>query len=264
MIDARLGWAVAALFASAGALAQGPRVSGGKMGAQTNVVLVHGAFADGSSWRHVLPLLEAKNLHVAAVQLPETSFQDDVAATRRLVSLQKGAVVLVGHSYGGMVITAAADDPNVKALVYVTAFAPEQGESAGDLIARFPAPAGGAHIVPQAGDFLWLDPAVYREMFCADVEAKEARVMAAVQKPIAKSAFAEKLNAAARWHELPSWYVVADKDQMVSPELERFLAKRLRATTVTLPTSHVPMISRPAEVAKVIVAAAEFKQKPAP
>ena len=154
MLDARLSF-LPMLLAALGALAapaaapdkpaatnapqkpaepDAPKVSGDKMGAQTNVVLVHGAFADGSSWRKVIPLLEAKNLHVTAVQLPETSFQEDVAATRRTVSLQKGAVVLVGHSYGGMVITAAADDPNVKALVYVTAFAPEQGESAGDQI----------------------------------------------------------------------------------------------------------------------------------
>lgn len=275
MIDPR--WALPVLLAAFGALAaptnapekpsepKAAKVSGDKMGAQTNVILVHGAFADGSSWRKVIPLLEAKGLHVTAVQLPETSFQEDVAATRRMASLQKGAVVLVGHSYGGMVITAAADDPNVKALVYVTAFAPEQGESAGDLIGRYPPPAGGAHIVPQAGDFLWVEPAAYREFFCQDVDAAEARVMAAVQKPIAKSAFGEKLTSVARWHELPSWYLVAEKDQMIAPELERFLAKRMKATTTTLPgSSHAAMVSHPAEVAKVIVEAARYKQKPAP
>src|SRR3954463_3231865 len=157
--------ALVALFAAARVFAQ-PAVGGGTEGAQTNVVLVHGAFVDASSWRKVIPLLEAKNLHVVAVQLPETSIEDDVAATKRMLSLQKGAVVLVGHSYGGMVITAAADDPNVRALVYVAALMPEQGESGGDLIGRFPPPPGAAHIVPQAGDFLWLPPPADRGMVC--------------------------------------------------------------------------------------------------
>ncbi|TMA17090.1 MAG: alpha/beta hydrolase [Deltaproteobacteria bacterium] len=125
MIDVHRWAALSVFLAATGALAAEPPVSGGKEGAQTNVILVHGAFADASSWRKVIPLLEAKNLHVVAVQLPETSIEEDVAATKRALSIQKGAVVLVGHSYGGMVITAAADDPNVRALVYVTALMPE-------------------------------------------------------------------------------------------------------------------------------------------
>jgi pimeloyl-ACP methyl ester carboxylesterase len=187
-----------------------------------------------------------------------------VAATKRLLSIQTGAVVLVGHSYGGMVITAAADDPNVRALVYVTALMPEQGESAGDLIGRFPAPPGGQHIKPQASDFLWLEPSAFHEMFCADVPAAEARVMAAVQKPINKSAFAAKFTAVARWHDLPTWYVLTSKDRMLSPELQKFLAQRAKAKTVTVASSHVPFLSKPQEVAKVIVEAARFKEKPQP
>lgn len=255
--------ALVALFAAARVFAQ-PAVGGGKEGAQTNVVLVHGAFADASSWRKVIPLLEAKNLHVVAVQLPETSIEDDVAATKRMLSLQKGAVVLVGHSYGGMVITAAADDPNVRALVYVAALMPEQGESGGDLIGRFPPPPGAAHIVPQAGDFLWLDPSAYREMFCPDIPVADARVMVAAQKPIHKSAFAAKFTAVARWHELPTWYVMTSKDKMFSPQLQAFLAKRAKAKTVTVSASHVPFLSKPQEVAKVIVEAALYKEKPQP
>jgi pimeloyl-ACP methyl ester carboxylesterase len=256
--------ALAVLLAAARVLAADPPVSGGKEGAQTNVILVHGAFADASSWRKVIPLLEAKNLHVVAVQLPETSIEDDVAATKRILSVQKGPVVLVGHSYGGMVITAAADDPNVRALVYVTALMPEQGEGAGDLIARFPPTAGGKHIVPLAGDFLWLDPSAYHEMFCPDVPAADARVMVAVQKPINKSAFAAKLTAVARWHDLPTWYVITSKDKMLSPELQKFLAQRAKAKTTTVAASHVPFLSKPQEVAKVIVEAARFKAKPQP
>ena len=264
MIDVHRWAALSVFLAATGALAAEPPVSGGKEGAQTNVILVHGAFADASSWRKVIPLLEAKNLHVVAVQLPETSIEEDVAATKRALSIQKGAVVLVGHSYGGMVITAAADDPNVRALVYVTALMPEQGESAGDLIGRFPPPPGGAHIVPQAGDFLWLDPSAYHEMFCPDVPAADARVLTAVQKPIHKSAFAAKLTAVARWHDLPTWYVVTSKDKMLSPELQKFLAQRAKAKTTTVTTSHVPFLSKPQEVARVIVEAARFKAKPQP
>jgi pimeloyl-ACP methyl ester carboxylesterase len=256
--------ALAVLLAAASGLAAQPKVSGGKEGAQTNVILVHGAFADASSWRKVIPLLEAKNLHVVAVQLPETSLEEDVAATRRALSIQKGAVVLVGHSYGGMVITAAADDPNVRALVYVTALMPEQGESAGDLIGRFPPTQGGKHIVRQAGDFLWVDPSAYHEMFCPDVPAADARVMVAVQKPINSAAFGAKLTSVARWHDLPTWYVVTSQDKMLSPDLQKFLAQRAKAKISTVASSHVPFLSKPQEVAKVIVEAALYKEKPQP
>ena len=225
-------------------------------------ILVHGAFADGAAWNKVIPKLEAKGLRAFAVQLPETSLADDVAATRRMIEAAKGPVVLVGHSYGGVVITNAAEgQASVKALVYVSALAPDQGESANDLLGKYPPAAGDAHIQPQSGDYLWLDPSAFRESFCQDVPAPEAKLLASAQKPINKSAFGEKLAGAATWHKLPSWFVLTTNDRMVSPELQKFEAKRMESTVVEIAASHVPFLVKPAEVAKAIIAAAAVKAK---
>jgi pimeloyl-ACP methyl ester carboxylesterase len=223
-----------------------------------SVVLVHGAFADGSSWRHVIPLLEKDGYIVTAVQNPLTSLADDVATTRRAIEAQKGSVVLVGHSYGGVVITvAAAQTTNVKALVYIAAFAPDTGESAGALLKRSKAPdVLGPALVPDSGGFLFIDRAKFHDVFAKDVPLSEARIAAATQKPIFGGIFETSAEAAA-WKIIPSWCLVATEDRAIDPNLERFMAKRIHATTVEVKASHVPFLSQPKEVVKLIKAAAD-------
>ena len=220
------------------------------------IVLVHGAFADGSCWSKVIPVLEEGGYHVIAVQNPLTSFADDVATTRRVIDAQGGPVIVVGHSYGGAVITsAAADAPNVKALVYVAAFAPDDGESIGPLLEKYPSKLGAA-IVPDAGGFVTIDRAKFKDVFAADVPDRERSVMAATQKPINSVIFGQVFEAPA-WRNLPSWFLVASQDQVINPDLERMFAKRMGATTVEVETSHVPFMSRPADVVAIIEEAAE-------
>lgn len=219
------------------------------------IVLVHGAFADGSAWARVIPLLEQGGYPVVAVQNPLTSFETDVATTRRVIDAQPGPVVAVGHSYGGAVITqAAAGSDKVRALVYVAAFAPDAGETVGGLWGQHPAPMAQA-LVTDAGGFIWLDRAKLRDVFARDVPEAETRVMAATQKPIHGSAFEATLGAAA-WRQLPSWFLVATEDRSISPELLRLYARRAGGTTVELAASHVPFLSHPAEVAQLIERAA--------
>ena len=219
------------------------------------VVLVHGAWADGSSWNKVIPLLQAKGFKVISVQNPLTSLADDVAATKRVIDDQSGPVILVGHSWGGMVITQAGDDPKVAALVYVAAFAPDEGQAAADLGKDLPPPPGQASVHPGAGGFLWLTPEGVAKDFASDLPATQTKVMAATQKPISAKALEEKVSTAA-WKTKPSWFVVAEKDRMIQPDLERAMAKEIKASTTTLPTSHVAMLSHPKEVAAVILRAA--------
>lgn len=220
------------------------------------IVLVHGAFADATGWQHVIPLLERDGYTVTAVQNPLTSVDDDIATTRRVIDAQPGPVVVVGHSYGGVVITGAASgSPKVKALVYVAAFAPDSAEPIGPLFEKYPAPSAAA-LRPDAAGFFYIDRALFRETFCQDVGAEEAAVMAATQKPLAGSSFAATLTVTPAWKTIPSWFIVAQNDRVINPDLERFFAQRMRATTTELATSHVPFISRPAEVVKVIEQAA--------
>jgi pimeloyl-ACP methyl ester carboxylesterase len=221
-----------------------------------SVILVHGAFADASSWQKVIPLLETGGLAVSAVQLPLKSLADDVATTKRLIDSQPGDVILVGHSYGGAVITeAGAGNPKVKGLVYVAAFAPDAGEAVGALIERFsPAPLGTS-VVPDSAGFLFIDRAKFQSVFANDLSKEEASVLAATQKPLAGSIFGEPLKGAA-WKNVPSWYVVSTQDNAINPDLERFMAKRMGAKTREIKASHVSFISNPAEIAKVIESAA--------
>jgi pimeloyl-ACP methyl ester carboxylesterase len=229
--------------------------------AEPSIVLVHGAFADGTSWQKVIPLLEKKGLTVTAVQIPLKSLADDVATTQRVIDAQQGDVVLVGHSYGGAVITGAGSGSSkVKALVYVAAFAPDAGEPVGGLIEKYPAPPLGTALVPDSAGFLSIDRAKFHDVFAHDVPESEAAIMAATQKPMAASAFGEPSTAPA-WKTIPSWYIVATKDSAINPDLERFMAKRIGATTIELESSHVPFISKPEEVVKVIEAAAEVALK---
>ena len=228
--------------------------------AKPTIVLVHGAFADGSSWQHVIPLLEKDGYYVIAVQNPLTSLADDIATTKRVIDAQKGPVVAVGHSYGGAVITGAATgSANVKALVYIAAFAMEAGEPVGAFGEKYPAPLGAA-LRPDAAGFLYIDRGMFHDAFCKDVKASEARVMAATQKPIAGAAFGASVETPA-WKTIPSWYMVATQDRAINPDLERFYAKRMGATTIEVKASHVPFISRPNVVAKFIEQAATAAAK---
>ena len=195
-----------------------------------------------------------------AVQNALASLAGDVETTKRVIDAQTGPVVAVGHSYGGAVITgAAAGNPNVKALVYIAAFAPEPGEVITALGEKYPAPLDQA-LKPDAAGFLYIDRAQFHEVFAKDVPAMEASVMAATQKPIKGSAFGESVPQAA-WKTIPSWYIVAQEDQALNPYLERFFAKRIGAKTTEIKSSHVPFISHPAEVARLIEQAARAAEK---
>ena len=219
---------------------------------RTSVVLVHGAFADGSSWQKVILLLAKDGFKVTAVQLPLKSLTDDVATTKRMIEDQKDNVILVGHSYGGAVITeAGAGNPKVKALVYVAAFAPDEGETLNGLIERFsPSPLGRA-MVPDSAGYLYVDRARFQDVFANDLARDEAALLAATQKPLAAPIFGEAVKAAA-WKTIPSWYVVSTQDNAINPDLERFMAKRMGAQMRELRASHVSFISNPAEIAKVV------------
>jgi len=220
------------------------------------VVLVHGAFSDGSSWDKVIPLLQAKGLNVVAVQNPLTSLADDVAATRRAIAELDGPVILVGHSWGGTVITEAGNDDKVAALVFVAAFAPAEGQSSGELGKDYPTPPGFGKIKQDKSGFLTLTAEGVAKDFAQDLPAAQTKVMAVTQGPIAAKAFGDKVTAAA-WKKKPSWYIVATNDHMIQPQLEQAMAKNINATTTTVPTGHVPMQSRPKEVAAAIIAAAD-------
>ena len=221
----------------------------------TTIILVHGAFADGSGWGDVIPLLEDEGYEVIAVQNPLTSYADDVAITRRVVDAQTKPVVLVGHSYGGAVITGAAvGATNVKALVYVAAFAPDTGDNLQALLEKYPSKIGAA-LAPDAAGFLYIDRSKFKEVFAADVPDRLRSVMNAAQKPIHSAIFAQKYEAAA-WKDIPNWYLVATEDQAINPALQRVFAERMKATTEEVRSSHVPFASQPAVVARIIGQAA--------
>lgn len=222
-----------------------------------NIVLVHGAWADGSSWSKVIPLLQEKGYNVTAVQIPLTSLADDVKVTNRVLAMQNGSTILVGHSYGGAVITeAGANASNVTGLVYISAFAPDEGENLGELNGRMPTAPGQANFLPDATGFLWIDPKAFPESFAQDVDPAQARIMAAVQKPLSASIFDEKATQAA-WRSKPSWYLVSENDRIINPDLERFMAERIGAKeVVSIPSDHASLVSHPAEVSKLIMDAA--------
>lgn len=220
----------------------------------TNVVLVNGAFADGSSWAGVIEHLHAAGLRVIAVQNPLNTLAEDVATTQRALALMDGPTVLVGHSYGGVVITQAGGDPKVSALVYVAALAPEPGEDFGSVAANFPPSPGGASFRVHDG-FMSLDPDGFVQDFMPDVDAARARVLAAVQGPVAATLFGEKTSETA-WRDKPCYYALSTQDRLVAPEMQRFLADRMGATTIELDASHATPVSRPEEIAALIIQAA--------
>lgn len=199
----------------------------------TNIVLVHGVWADGSSWSEVIERLQKAGSTVTAVQLDLTGLSDDVARVRQVLSAQTGPTILVAHSFGGAVITGLGKDtPNVVGLVYVSAFAPDQGESLKALITGGPQSAGGVAFRPDAYGLIWLDRDGFVQYFAPDVDHTQARVLSAVQKPIAASEFfGEEPFGKPAWKALPSWYLLTEQDQMVPPDAQRFFAKRMGATT---------------------------------
>ena len=246
------GVAALATFGIADASAQQPAMT--KSGVK-NVVLVHGAWADGSCWSEVIPLLQAEGFNVTAVQNPLTSLADDVAATKRVLAMQDGPTVLVGHSYGGTVVTEAGIDPKVTSLVFLAARAPDANEDYNALAATYPTAPVRAGIQKHDG-YLWLAEDAYVKHFAGDPPAKQARALYATQQPISETLFAGKTTVAA-WRSKPSFYVVSAKDETTTPDLERFLAKRMNATTIELPSSHVSMISHPKEIVALIVKASK-------
>src|SRR5471032_1524380 len=220
-----------------------------------NVVIVHGAWADGSSWSKVIPLLQARGLHVVAVRNPLTSLADDIAATRRAIALQDGPVLLVGHSYGGVVITEAGNDPKVVGLVYVAALAPSEGESVASVTKPFPAAPLGSEVRADSEGFLTVTPKGIAEDFAQDLPDKEKQLLTSTQGPTAAAVFGATITTAA-WKTKPSWSVIAGNDRAIPPELEKYEAAIIKATSITLPCNHLAMMSHPREVAQVIEQAA--------
>ena len=222
------------------------------MSSRPNVVLVHGAWADGSSWRGVIEGLQAEGLTVTAPQFPLSSLADDVARLRQVLALQSGPTILVGHSYGGQIITALGNDvPGVSGLVYIAAFALDEGESLGALLAHGPVPPALVHQSADNRGFVWLSEDDFTNHFAADVDPVTSKVMFAVQQPIASSAFADVMGVPA-WRSLPTWYLVATEDEAIPPPAEQMFAKRMGATTIEVPSSHVAMVSHPKEVIGLI------------
>jgi pimeloyl-ACP methyl ester carboxylesterase len=228
-----------------------------EMHPRPNIVLVHGAWADGSSWTSVIEGLQADGYHVTAPQFPLTSLANDVARLRHVLALQDGPTVIAGHSYGGQVMTALGTDaPNVVGLVYVAAFGIDEGESLGGLLSQGPPAPALAHQFIDNEGFVWLTEDDFVNHFAGDVDPVKAEVLYAVQQPLAASAFNEVMTVPA-WKFLPSWYLVSKDDQALPPDAQRAFANRMNATAVEVPSGHLAMVSHPAEVVKLTETAAE-------
>lgn len=221
------------------------------MTALPNIVLVHGAWADGSCWSGVIERLQADGHTVTAPQFPMTSLEDDVSRLRHVLARQDGPTIVVGHSYGGQIITAlGVDAPNAVGLVYIAAFALDEGETLGALLAQGPPTAAIAHLDIDEQGFAWLPEDDYLNHFAADVDAVKAKIMHAVQQPLAAATFGTAMGHPA-WKALPSWYMVATNDQAIPPDAERMFAARMGATTIEVASSHVAMVSHPEAVANL-------------
>ena len=230
------------------------------MTVQPNIVLVHGAWADGSCWSGVIERLQAGGYTVTAPQFPESSLAADVARLRQVLDRQDGPVIVAGHSYGGQIMTALGTDaPNVAGLVYIAAFGLDEGESIGGLLAQGPPTPALAHLEIDSHGFAWLPEDDFVKHFAADVDPARARVMHAVQQPLAASTLQDVMGVPA-WKSRPCWYLVASDDQAIPPDAERQFAKRMNATTVEVTSGHLAMISHPDEVARLIETAGEAVQ----
>lgn len=248
------------LATSAGATPAAAQQTAARSSPKATIVLVHGAFADATGWQAVIPLLQREGYKVVAVQNALASLAGDVETTKRLIDAQTGPIVVVGHSYGGAVITgAAAGNANVKALVYIAAFAPEPGEPVAAFLQKYPVDLGTAGVQDAAG-YLTVDVAKFHDVFAADLPKSQTDVMAVTQKPINSAVFGQSVSAAA-WKTIPSWYILTKNDHAINPELERLYAKRIKAHTTEIASSHVVFISHPREVANVIVEAAASSKK---
>jgi pimeloyl-ACP methyl ester carboxylesterase len=227
---------------------------------QPNIVLVHGAWADGSCWSAVIERLQAGGYNVTAPQFPESSLADDVARLRQVLDRQNGPAIVAGHSYGGQIITALGTDaPNVAGLVYIAAFGLDEGESIGGLLAQGPPTPALAHLDIDKQGFAWLPEEDFVSHFAADVDPARARVMYAVQQALAASTLEDVMGVPA-WKSYPSWYLVAENDEAIPPDAERQFAKRMGATTIEIPSGHVAMVSHPSDVAQLIETAAQAVQ----
>jgi pimeloyl-ACP methyl ester carboxylesterase len=226
------------------------------MTTRPNIVLVHGAWADGSSWSSVIERLQADGYRVTAPQFPMTALADDVARLRQVLDAQDGPTIVAGHSYGGQIMTALGTDaPNVVGLVYIAAFGIDEGESLGALLSQGPVTPALEHLVTDKQGFTWLSKDDFVHHFAADVDPVKATVMYAVQQALAASAFGDVMGVPA-WKSQPSWYLVAANDEAIPPDAERQFAGRMGATTVEIPSSHVAMVSHPDDVAQLIETAA--------
>lgn len=221
-----------------------------------NIVLVHGAFADGSSWSKVIPLLQAKGYNVIAVQNPLSSLEDDVAATKRAIAKLDGPVLLIGHSWAGVVITEAGNDPKVKGLMYVCAFAPDNNQSLTDVAKEFPPAHGNTAVQVSPSGFLSLTSNGINEDFAQGLPPAERNVIFATQGEWGAQCTTAKVSSAA-WKNKPTWFIVGTEDHMINPDLERAEAKRMKATTIEVKSSHIPMVSHPKKVAEFIISAAQ-------
>lgn len=254
LFSSAIAAAAAALLVSGSSFAQSAPIQKATTVAR-NVVLVHGLYADASSWSEVIPLLQKAGMHVTAVQNPLTSLSDDAEATRRILALQDGPTVLVAHSYGGMVISQAGVDPKVSALVYVAARGPDAGEDYGALAARFPAAPASAGLIKSADGYAQLSEPAFLRDFGGDLDSVKAHTLYAVQGQASQSIFSARATQAA-WRVKPSWYAVSTQDRTIDPDLQRFMAKRMNAQTIEVASSHLSLVSHPQEIANLILKAA--------
>jgi pimeloyl-ACP methyl ester carboxylesterase len=232
----------------------------GSSKSETAVVLVHGAWAEGSSWDPVVAQLQGEGYNVTAPQFPLTSLADDVARLRQVLALHDGPVVVAGHSYGGQIMTAlGADSGNVVGLVYIAAFGLDEGESLGAILAQGPPTPALAHQLVDERGFVWLSEDDFVHHFAGDIDPVVARILYAVQQPLAATALGEVMGLPA-WKSLPSWYLVATNDEALPPDAERQFAKRMGATVIEVPSGHLAMISHPEDVTKLIVSALGARQ----
>jgi len=224
---------------------------------KVTAVLVHAAWADGSSWSNVIRLLQSRGIEAVAAQIPLTSISDDAAAVRRVLKRIDGPVVLAAHSYGGAVITAAGtDDVNVRALVYIAAMAPDEGETVSELLHRAAPHEKAPQLVPDVDGLLWMTAQGFADAVAPDSAPEETAVMAATQKPIAVACLGARTGKPA-WRQKPSWFLVAEKDRMISPETQRFMAQRMGGQVVALEVDHTPLATAPEAVADIIAEAAK-------
>ncbi len=229
-----------------------------RSGAGINVLLIHGAYADASSWSKVIMPLQDKGYNVLAPEIPLSSLQDDIDVARQAFASLTGPTILVGHSYGGAIITnVGVGAPNLLSLVYTTAFAPEAGESIVDIASKFSTPPGSSYVVPSyRKGYIWVDPVAFPDNFLQDVGKDEARALAVVQKPIVPACFATP-SGIPSWKYVPSWCLISKYDRMINPDVERFMARRIGAKAYEVPSSHASPVSHPQDVVKLILAASQ-------